>query len=234
MWIFELFLFYSAMFGTNRPFVRCFGPVVPSAGFDNDTVKSNIRTLFESAVRKRLMAHRRIGCLLSGTVALSDVSVAIHSAVDIKYVLTWTYNNLLSGGLDSSLVAATLVKLSKEEKLKYPIQTFAIGAEDSPDILAARKVKPLQQTSVMKSFHLSYLQKTAFVWGDWPNRWRIILAVSIMRWTSLQRRAFKLWTKSFVTWRPMTSPPYEPQLVRELDVPWSWKQSRQGLKFVSD
>ncbi|XP_046874622.1 asparagine synthetase [glutamine-hydrolyzing] [Hypomesus transpacificus] len=80
-----------------------------SSGFDNDTVKSNIRTLFENAVRKRLMAHRRIGCLLSG-------------------------------GLDSSLVAATLVKLSKEEKLKYPIQTFAIGAEDSPDILAARKV----------------------------------------------------------------------------------------------
>ena len=37
-------------------------------------------------------------------------------------------------------MAATLVKLAKEEKLKYPIQTFAIGAEDSPDILAARKV----------------------------------------------------------------------------------------------
>ncbi|XP_055749959.1 asparagine synthetase [glutamine-hydrolyzing]-like [Salvelinus fontinalis] len=79
------------------------------SGFVPETVKSNIRSLFENAVRKRLMAHRRIGCLLSG-------------------------------GLDSSLVAATLVKLAKEEKLKYPIQTFAIGAEDSPDILAARKV----------------------------------------------------------------------------------------------
>lgn len=45
-----------------------------------------------------------------------------------------------SGGLDSSLVAATLVKLAKEEKLPYPIQTFAIGSEDSPDVLAARKV----------------------------------------------------------------------------------------------
>ncbi|XP_057683187.1 asparagine synthetase [glutamine-hydrolyzing] isoform X3 [Corythoichthys intestinalis] len=44
------------------------------------------------------------------------------------------------GGLDSSLVAATLVKLAKEAGLKYPIQTFAIGTEDSPDILAARKV----------------------------------------------------------------------------------------------
>ncbi|XP_016144987.1 asparagine synthetase [glutamine-hydrolyzing] [Sinocyclocheilus grahami] len=78
-------------------------------GFELETVKSNIRILFESAVKKRLMAHRRIGCLLSG-------------------------------GLDSSLVAATLVKLAKEEQLPYPIQTFSIGAEDSPDVAAARKV----------------------------------------------------------------------------------------------
>ncbi|KAG7500807.1 hypothetical protein JOB18_030491 [Solea senegalensis] len=78
-------------------------------GFDEETVKNNIRALFENAVRKRLMAQRRIGCLLSG-------------------------------GLDSSLVAATLVKLAKEEKLKYPIQTFSIGSEDSPDVIAARKV----------------------------------------------------------------------------------------------
>ncbi|XP_034017232.1 asparagine synthetase [glutamine-hydrolyzing] isoform X1 [Thalassophryne amazonica] len=78
-------------------------------GFDEEMVKRNIRALFENAVRKRLMAHRRIGCLLSG-------------------------------GLDSSLVAATLVNLAKEEKLQYPIQTFSIGSEDSPDIIAACKV----------------------------------------------------------------------------------------------
>ncbi|XP_061122973.1 asparagine synthetase [glutamine-hydrolyzing] [Syngnathus typhle] len=80
-----------------------------AAGFDDDTVKDNIRRLFENAVRKRLMGTRRIGCLLSG-------------------------------GLDSSLVAATLVKLAKQVGLEYPIQTFSIGSEDSPDILAARKV----------------------------------------------------------------------------------------------
>ncbi|KAI2652660.1 Asparagine synthetase [glutamine-hydrolyzing] [Labeo rohita] len=77
--------------------------------FELETVKSNIRILFEDAVKKRLMAHRRIGCLLSG-------------------------------GLDSSLVAATLVNLAKQEELPYPIQTFSIGAEDSPDAIAARKV----------------------------------------------------------------------------------------------
>lgn len=32
------------------------------------------------------------------------------------------------------------MKLAKEEKLQYPLQTFAIGCEDSPDLLAARKV----------------------------------------------------------------------------------------------
>jgi len=58
------------------------------------------------------------------------------------FFMTFTISMMFSfpGGLDSSLVAATLVKLAKEEKLEYPIQTFAIGADDSPDLLAARKV----------------------------------------------------------------------------------------------
>uniref|UniRef100_A0A3B5L9J1 Glutamine-dependent asparagine synthetase n=1 Tax=Xiphophorus couchianus TaxID=32473 RepID=A0A3B5L9J1_9TELE len=38
-----------------------------SSDFGEETVKRNIRSLFENAVRKRLMAHRRIGCLLSGS-----------------------------------------------------------------------------------------------------------------------------------------------------------------------
>lgn len=80
-----------------------------NSGFELENVKGNIRLLLENAVRKRLMAHRRIGCLLSG-------------------------------GLDSSLVAALLRKLMKEDNLKYALQTFAIGTEDSPDVRAARKV----------------------------------------------------------------------------------------------
>ncbi|XP_063381410.1 asparagine synthetase [glutamine-hydrolyzing] [Cydia fagiglandana] len=46
----------------------------------------------------------------------------------------------LSGGLDSSLVTALVVKLAKEVKLPYKIQTFAIGMGDSPDLAAARIV----------------------------------------------------------------------------------------------
>ena len=71
--------------------------------------KENIRSLFTMAVKKRLMADRRIGCLLSG-------------------------------GLDSSLVTALVVKLTKELGLDYKIQTFSIGMEGSTDLLAARKV----------------------------------------------------------------------------------------------
>lgn len=72
-------------------------------------IKKNIRVLLEAAVEKRLMADRRIGCLLSG-------------------------------GLDSSLVAALLMKLIKKKGISYPIQTFAIGLEGSPDLIAAKKV----------------------------------------------------------------------------------------------
>lgn len=35
-------------------------------GFEIETVKSNLRILFDNAIRKRLMTDRRIGCLLSG------------------------------------------------------------------------------------------------------------------------------------------------------------------------
>lgn len=46
----------------------------------------------------------------------------------------------LSGGLDSSLIAAILVQEAREGGIDYPIQTFAIGMEGSTDLIAARKV----------------------------------------------------------------------------------------------
>ncbi|GJQ83594.1 hypothetical protein Trydic_g10939 [Trypoxylus dichotomus] len=85
-----------------------FDPFVPYEELSND-VLANIRTLLTQAVEKRLMADRRIGCLLSG-------------------------------GLDSSLIASLVVKLLKKLGSKHPVQTFSIGMDDSPDILAARKV----------------------------------------------------------------------------------------------
>ncbi|KAJ8314233.1 hypothetical protein KUTeg_008794 [Tegillarca granosa] len=90
-----------------RPMFRFFTDdgflAVCSEAKENDQ-KESIRRLFTAAVKKRLMADRRIG------------------------------------GLDSSLVAAILVKLAKEKGISYPIQTFSIGMEGSPDIEAAKKV----------------------------------------------------------------------------------------------
>ncbi|RUS90971.1 hypothetical protein EGW08_001275 [Elysia chlorotica] len=81
---------------------------LPTEAYTNN-VKENVAMLIERAVEKRLMAERRVGCLLSG-------------------------------GLDSSLVTALVVKLSKKLGLTYPIQTFSIGMEGSPDLKAAKKV----------------------------------------------------------------------------------------------
>ncbi|XP_013393300.1 asparagine synthetase [glutamine-hydrolyzing]-like [Lingula anatina] len=74
-----------------------------------DSISTNIRNLLDAAVKKRLMANRPIGCLLSG-------------------------------GLDSSLVTALVVKNAKEMGIKYKIRTFATGMLGSTDIKAARKV----------------------------------------------------------------------------------------------
>ena len=81
-------------------------------------VYENIRTCLTNSVKKRLMAERRIGCLLSGG---------------------------LDSSLICGLVVQEARKLGLTEK--YPIQTFLIGMDDSsPDILAARKVAEMLKT----------------------------------------------------------------------------------------
>lgn len=86
-----------------------FLPFVSDEDLSKLDVYGKTAHLLEAACRKRLMAERRIGCLLSG-------------------------------GLDSSLITAVVVKLAKEHKIPYKIQTFAIGMGDSPDLIAARTV----------------------------------------------------------------------------------------------
>lgn len=81
----------------------------PQTSLDGEDVNSSIRMLLSASVEKRLMANRRIGCLLSG-------------------------------GLDSSLISALLVKLCQENQIPYKVQSFAIGMHESPDIKAARIV----------------------------------------------------------------------------------------------
>ncbi|KAL3282297.1 hypothetical protein HHI36_005486 [Cryptolaemus montrouzieri] len=86
-----------------------FKPFISYETLDAHDHLKNIKDLLTAAVKKRLMADRRIGCLLSG-------------------------------GLDSSLIAALLVRESKKQNTPYTIQSFSIGMGDSPDLKAARQV----------------------------------------------------------------------------------------------
>jgi len=67
-------------------------------------------------------------------------AVRSHLMTDVPFGL------LISGGVDSSIVAAIAVRLVKEGKVNIKdkhmdaVHSFCIGKQDSPDILAARKV----------------------------------------------------------------------------------------------
>lgn len=69
-----------------------------------------------------------------------NIAMLLEKAVEKRLMSERRVGCLLSGGLDSSLVAALVVKLSKKRGITYPIQTFAIGMEGSPDLKAAKKV----------------------------------------------------------------------------------------------
>uniref|UniRef100_A0A0B6Z4D5 Asparagine synthetase [glutamine-hydrolyzing] n=2 Tax=Arion vulgaris TaxID=1028688 RepID=A0A0B6Z4D5_9EUPU len=70
----------------------------------------------------------------------TNVAQLLEAAVEKRLMADVRIGCLLSGGLDSSLVAAIFVKLAKARGIAYPLQTFSIGMEGSPDLRAARKV----------------------------------------------------------------------------------------------
>ena len=77
-------------------------------------------------------------------VRLDDVSLNIRSylvnAVNMRLMSHRRIGCMLSGGLDSSLIAALTVQEARKQGISYAIQTFAIGMdEESPDLVAARK-----------------------------------------------------------------------------------------------
>ncbi|OQV13659.1 Asparagine synthetase (glutamine-hydrolyzing) [Hypsibius exemplaris] len=75
-----------------------------------------------------------------GPDPLKNIQMLLYAAVRKRLMSHRRIGCFLSGGLDSSLIAAILIRQSREEAISYPIQTFAIGMEGSPDVAAARKV----------------------------------------------------------------------------------------------
>jgi len=80
-------------------------------------------------------------------------AVKTHLMTDVPFGL------LISGGLDSSLIAAIAMRLVKEgiinieEKGMKHVPSFCIGLKDSPDVVAARKVATLLGT---KHYEFNY------------------------------------------------------------------------------
>jgi asparagine synthase (glutamine-hydrolysing) len=68
----------------------------------------------------------------------SNIRLLLKEAVKKRLMSDRRIGCLLSGGLDSSLVCALLAECMREQGIRYPLQTFSIGMDDSPDLEAAR------------------------------------------------------------------------------------------------
>ncbi|KAL0276996.1 UNVERIFIED_CONTAM: hypothetical protein PYX00_004435 [Menopon gallinae] len=77
---------------------------------------------------------------LNATDVKENIRRLFTAAVEKRLMSDRRIGCLLSGGLDSSLVAALLVKAAKKHNLPYKIQSFSIGMGTSPDLIAARQV----------------------------------------------------------------------------------------------
>ncbi|MDF2368267.1 asparagine synthase (glutamine-hydrolyzing) [Sneathiella sp.] len=69
----------------------------------------------------------------------SELRLVLEAAVAKWMVADVEVGCFLSGGLDSSIIAAIAQKI-KMASGKRPLKTFSVGTEGSPDLLAARKV----------------------------------------------------------------------------------------------
>lgn len=72
-------------------------------------------------------------------VSLTKLRTELEKAVKQQLMSDVPYGILISGGLDSSIIAAIATRIHKKEKLS-PLHSFSVGLKDSSDLLAARKV----------------------------------------------------------------------------------------------
>ncbi|PWJ10197.1 asparagine synthase (glutamine-hydrolyzing) [Jannaschia seohaensis] len=105
--------------------------IAPGALFDSvDGVRPWYRTPAGTAELEPGLSERAIW---------SELRLVLEEAVAKWMVADVEVGSFLSGGLDSSIIAALAAKVRARRGLP-PLKTFAVGTEGSPDLAAARKV----------------------------------------------------------------------------------------------
>lgn len=88
---------------------------------------------------------------------LPELKQSLIDAVDKRLMADVPIGTLLSGGLDSSLIASIAMKIVKEKGTKFghQLHSFSIGMEGSPDLVAAQKVADFIGTE-HHGFHFTF------------------------------------------------------------------------------
>lgn len=103
-------------------------------------------TILENSITQQILEKRKNQiCYYQEPLLLNETTIeqqkeliynSLVNACERRFMTERPYGALLSGGLDSSLIAGIIRRLKPTSEL----HTFTIGLEDSPDILASRKV----------------------------------------------------------------------------------------------
>ena len=125
-------------------------PQVTPINFFNDTkdgswvIESSINTISDTTITTYTYQEQPILDTISQDTLLIQIKESFEKAVISRLMSDVPFGILLSGGLDSSLVASIAVKYIREHPEVYGenpiIHTFSIGDVDSTDLPYARKV----------------------------------------------------------------------------------------------
>lgn len=102
--------------------------------YDLDTLRLVERTRYHtvSLIKSPALIDTDLACI--------SVRVALETAVRKRLMTERPVAALLSGGVDSSLIAALVARELRAAGVKTPLKTFSIGMKGSTDLAYARKV----------------------------------------------------------------------------------------------